>query len=467
MIKGFTAGASAQSCTHWFLIALCLLAFGADPAQANPPNLQDLNQCNDPNMTDRERSRCRRNTTVHNANAHKSQGQDDPGSYGTQYSDLLVEERDGVNQLDQQKDGESNKNAGAGAANNLGMMLTGIGTGMIATGVALNASSHCGCAGMPLIASGVFFLAGAAGSFGAGGAMSADAATNFDYGKHLDDLSNFDGSLGNPTNPGFNVDDGGNSGGVPNFNGNPSSPGNSATPTASTSTGFRVDESSLSNGRLGQSLDELEALGLSDREAFVNAIANGEDLGGLLQQNGLIKDKGAFDEMLKAQKVDQAALIADFKSGKYDEFGNLIEGADEKASGADYAGGGKGLEQGEGEASQEGEVKPGEGPVTFDDIVAQMMKKGGKGPQSLKDILGITGKGSKKKGLAKDGGPEGLDGLRGLASDTEAKYAFVDHTDLDSEYEEKTLFKRVHLIYRVRTGDMLPTEWYIRNRIQE
>lgn len=367
-----------------------------------------------------------------------------PGTgQGNSYADQMIIDRGANTQTGNQQGNFDNGVDGGNKSKALAGDLFAIAVGLIAAGVAANAASPpCHCAGIPLIAAGIFFNQGGQGASGAGDQMYNMAGISDAYRGQLNGandllaqnskLNQAQSATGPDKNGAITL---GNEGGFRADN---------STDVDRMRNGFQVDEASLRAGKLGEAFDSIEKnLGI-DRKEFAQAMLNGEDVSGFLARKNALFGKSAeeFQAELAAQKLDPSELKEKLENGEYDDYKNAVA----------YSKDGDVIDnKGPGDPKQTGGASlAGKDGKTYDQLMAELFGK--KGEATLKELL-EEGK-IVSDALKKDGE------LRALASNS--KYQLSRDYVMDGLYSEKTLFERVNRVYKQKSGTMLPEDFYIR-----
>ena len=344
----------------------------------------------------------------------------DYGSYGRDRLPGLMKEPDGLDQYEHQDDGKENKGKGADQASMLGMGLAGIGTALIAMGMAKNRSCRCG-AGTPKIMKGRYFLAGSAGSF----------ATSMLMKKDSDQGSGFQGDLrplppltlpppGGETPPGGKTPSSGGERFVVTPTPNPTPRGRN--PALPQKFSFKVDDDTPDS--LRSSLEQLEDSHGIDAEELLAAIAktkgNADALENLFDSRGFTNSVG---RIAGAGDFDPTAAQEEYASGVFDEYKELA--ALSSAKGLDG-----------------------------DEISGAKKKSGG----SIDDVI---------KGLLRNkGGPKDLGKKRNIASVLDKKkvgtVTIHDRDRIPSMYRGKTIFERISDYYRTRASEFYVIDYFLR-----
>ena len=434
---------------------LLALSFLAPPAHGQSAAEQELQQQQNQNMANQGMQ------IGGNASAREE--------FSGSYVDQLAPDTDGLNQLEYEENNSDTKNDGGSQAMGMGSMLTAIGAGLMATGAAMNASSKCHCAGMPLIAMAVgTIFPNASGAFSTGGAMYDRADLSDYYGSNLENLALNDNNVSgfdDNTNAGNGIfaDNGPSGAGAGGLTSSGGSLGANigAGFDDGTANGFKVgdaiqaDSEALRTGRLGEAFDTLEELKGIDRDAFAAELLKGGNLGETMAKFGLADSADAFNSALSPylSKEDAAATLAKFKNGELDEYGAI--GGEEYADGsgkfANAAGGGA-----DGEGSGESSTQ------IFGDDVDKLL--GGANDMSLEELLGLNGKGKKEGADGKQAG-DGDGPQRNLAS---ANLAFAGGIESPGGvYTEASIFERVKRVYKAEMRELLPFDYFVRTKAKE
>lgn len=376
--------------------------------------------------------------------------------YGEAFKSQVQTSYSGQNQKEYQGDNLTNGSSGGSAASGLSGQLMATSIGLIAGGVALNASSTCHCAGLPMIASGVYFGLGSQGASNASNSMGGMAdLSGFNRG-NLDTIDT--NALVNNRNQVITT------GGVIDSNlksdstikgGGAQSSGGSSTFKATARTEITIDSAALRSGKIGEAFDKIEKAYGIDREDMANAIARGEDIAKYLESKGALHGKSAteFRADLSKEQPDKDALRSSFEKGEYDEYKELAKN-DNSGSSTEFGPGGGTLDNAA--ASKDGKraaagQQPTEQQKSAQEVLAEIFGKKGEGNAKATDALG-------DKQLRNPNDPE----LRALASRTDI--VLSDDYVTGGTYSESSLFQRVRARYRLATPAMLSTEYFMEAR---
>ncbi len=223
-----------------------------------------------------------------------------------------------------QEDARNNKQAGANAANMLGIGLMAAGTIMVIIG------SNPPPGGNPaMLPPGLFMIAGGLGAMMAGAAMNQNAGQNQGFANNLGSLAPPDPKV----NPGFNVDNG-------------TDPRRGKFNSNRIGSSVAINSDDLRNGTLGEIFDKFEAETGLNRENFARSLLEGKSPSELL--DGKVNDL-TKEQLEKGIQAAQSNLLAG--DGFQSELEELAKeaGLDElyakmnDSNGTDFKGASRGL----------------------------------------------------------------------------------------------------------------------------
>lgn len=423
---GNTLGLRRQSLTC--CLGLFALIFQTEMALANSDAQRAMEQRN----REQEQQQAPASSSANPMQAGNSAaGQ---AAYGQAHADTLTLDRTADTQREQQSVNALNNTSAGGSAGNLASQLMTTSVGLIAAGIAANAASKpCYCAGMPMIAMGIFFGKGSQGASNASNAMFDTSGYSTNLGTGLDNLG---GADRNPAQNAALTNSRENALGIFAKNG-------VSTGDASSSSSFRadgrseiqIDESALSQ-KAGDDLAQIEkSLGLP-RGDLVKAITSGSDLAQFLADRNALFGKTAdeFRAELAQAKIDEAELVESFTDGELAEYGGP-EAGEAAGLGAEFAG--------RAGASSKG---AGQNISVADAMAAIFGKK--------------TGAGNPLLDAEKEKLKNGTSDLRALASRSDINLT-ADY-GRGAIFSEASLFERVRQRYKAETPNLLTTDFLMR-----
>jgi hypothetical protein len=374
--------------------------------------------------------------------------------FGKKYSDQMILDRSATTQTGNQIGNSANGADGGEKAKGLASQLFGIGAGLIASGIALNASSKpCYCAGMPLIAAGIFFNKGGQGSNNAGNAMIDMSGISNIKRDDLADINNINlvktnlPINQNKTNPG---DTQNNKSLIDTNNAasrNANAPGLRVDGRfdAENANRITIDETALSKGKAGEAFAAIEAAYGIDRKELAQALVEGQDVIDFLAKKGALNGKSAeeYRDMLAAESVDASKLREQFENGEMDEYKDLVNFEGEGGNGLADANKGKadGIKAGSASLKRE---------KTYAELMAEIFGKNS-------TIAGVKLEGAAELSpSAAEKDPQ----LRALASNS--SYRLSRDYLAGGDFREKNLFERVNRIYRTNSSRLVPEDYFIR-----